>query len=153
MHRAMYPCFWLESAYEWNHLEFIYFLRNAMMMIIHSLVKILTHTHTRIHRKMLFDHILSIRNLCYTLLQQYPGDKLNPATRRMYHHTHTYTYNLRYKFYTHIHTQKKSHTNLNVNIRLTIFFSISQYLYSLPDDCRNKAAWNTGSQINTHAIK
>ena len=62
-----------------------------MMMIIRSLVNIITtHPHEYI-KKNLFGQILSTENLCYTLLQPYPGDNLNPATRCIYHHKHTHT--------------------------------------------------------------
>ena len=57
-----------------------------MLMII-PLLKSSPHIHEYI--KKLFGHILSSKNLCYTLQQQYPGHKLNPAVRRMYHHTLT----------------------------------------------------------------
>ena len=65
----------------------ISFLRNALMMIIRSFVKIIT-THEYI-KKNLFGQILSPKNLCYTSPQLYPGDNFNLAARRMYHHTHT----------------------------------------------------------------
>ena len=56
-------------------------------------------------KKKVFGQILSPGNRCYTSLQLYPGNNLNPAARRVNHITHTHT---------HTHTLTISNTNLTL---------------------------------------
>ena len=97
------PYFFAYYAYKFK----IYFLRNAMMMmIIRSFVKIIT-THTHKWKKNLFGHILSTED--YNNIQATISTL--PRIACIVIHT-SHINNLQYKFYshTHTHTNKQTHT-------------------------------------------
>ena len=118
----------------------IYFLCNAMMRLISSLVQIITthtQTYTRIHKKMysVISFLLPLVNFSTAISWRQPQSCHETHVSSHTHtHTHTLTNNPQYKFYSHIHTHtrtQKSHTNLNINIRLAVLFDFSNiFLYS-----------------------
>ena len=132
-------------------------LRNVMMMIIRSLVKIITthiytRKHTRMHKKNYSVKTCLLRSFATTIFRKQPQScRETHVSSPTYTHTHTLTISNTNFTRTYTHILKKCHTNLNVNISGPYF---SSFLFSnMPDDCGNKAAWNPGSQMNIHAIK
>ena len=101
-----------------------------MMMIIHSLVKIITthtHTHTHMNTKKFYSAISCLlrtfATFCYNNIQETTSTLPRDACIKTHTHAHTYTLIIPNTNFTHTYTStQKSHTNLNVNIHLTVFF-------------------------------
>ena len=138
------------------------FLRNVMMMIICSLVKIIT-THTHTHTHEYINKIYSViscllrtfATFCYNHIQEttsiLPRDACIISHTHTHAHTHTHTLTISNTNFT--HTYIYAHKKKSYKSQRKHSPSISQISFSQPDDCRNKAAWKPGSQINIHAIK
>ena len=123
----------------------IYYLFNTMMMIIHSLLKIITHANTK---KSIRSYPVYKETLLH-FAKKHPGDNLNPTARHMYHHTHTHTHtnNLQNKFYSlslsHTHTSPPTQMNSYKSQHKhspDCIFRFLKHLFLLPDDCHNKVA-------------